>query len=122
MKLLLKQSLQGKIRLQLHLQPSFQTSQLNSFPAVRFDGSDAMTAVDIISGNIGRTTFIVGKVNANESTSGFIEFNKDWIGGSGENYLIRGEVAVHVSGNIIYNENFGTSNYRILTVRNASGA
>ncbi|GAH56937.1 unnamed protein product, partial [marine sediment metagenome] len=51
-----------------------------------------------------------------------LKFNSGRGGGSGQSYLIRGEVAVRVSGNIIYNENFGTVNYRLLTIRNAADA
>ncbi|MFC2086962.1 Calx-beta domain-containing protein [Bacteroidota bacterium] len=102
--------------------PLFATSEVNGHPSVVFDGNDELEAPSTVTGNAGRTIFLVGKVDASIANSGFIELNSGRSGGSGESYLIRGEVAVRVSGNRVYNESFGTTNYRLLTVRNAAGS
>ncbi|MDZ7738594.1 MAG: Calx-beta domain-containing protein [Bacteroidales bacterium] len=106
-------------------QPLYRTSVINGKPIVRFDGiSDFMTAPSIISGNIGRTIFIIGKMTSSTGSNDGLLVNLDYLqtGGSGETYSITPEVAVRVNGNRVFNEGFGTTDFRLLTIRNAAGA
>ncbi|MFC2087832.1 Calx-beta domain-containing protein, partial [Bacteroidota bacterium] len=106
------------------LQPSYHTSQINGYPTVRFDGSDLLTAPDIISGNIGRTLFIVTKMNTGGGTYDGLILSLDYPNGgagSGTAFSVTPEVGLRVSGNKVFNEGLGTSNYRILTMSLAAG-
>ncbi|MCF8223015.1 MAG: hypothetical protein K9J25_07685 [Bacteroidales bacterium] len=106
-------------------QPLYKTSVFNGKPVIRFDGSsDFMTGPSIINGNVGRTIFIVGKMASSTGTWDGLLVNLDYpqTGGSGSTYSITAEVAVRVNGNIVFNEGFGTTNTRLLTIRNAAGA
>ncbi len=106
-------------------QPLYKTSVINGKPVVRFDGiSDFMTAPDIISGNIGRTIFIIGKMTSSTGSNDGLLLNLDYpqTVGSGRTYSVTPEIAVRVNGNIVYNEGFGTTDFRLLTIRNAAAA
>jgi len=102
--------------------PVYVLSGQNGLPVVRFNGDDALEAPDVISGNTGRTIFTVGFSNSAPQTANYyLELNKDRTGGSGESYLLTMETAVRVSGNIVYDQSFGQTDYRLFTVRNATG-
>jgi len=105
--------------------PIYVESAINGLPAIRFDGNDGMNANDIISGNTGRTIFTVGYLDDPappvNTAAYYMEFNEDRSGGSGESYMLTMETAVRVSGNRVFNQGFGTTNYRLLTIRNATG-
>ncbi len=106
-------------------QPLYKTAIINGKPVIRFDGtSDFITGPSIISGNIGRTIFILSKMTSSTGSFDGLLMNLDYpqTGGSGTTYSITPEVAVRVNGNRVFNENFGTTDFRLLTIRNAAGA
>ncbi|MFC2087749.1 Calx-beta domain-containing protein, partial [Bacteroidota bacterium] len=107
-------------------QPIFKTNQVNGFPTVRLNGSSSfMTGPSVLSGNVGRTIFITSKMNAGGGTYDGLIFTLDHPNGgagSGTAFSITPEVALRVSGNRVFNEGFGTTNYRLLTMQLAAGA
>lgn len=108
------------------LKPHYQTASigtLNNKPFVTFDGTDDyINGPNIISGNTGRTIFVVAKTASGNSGT-LLQLHEDGgTGGNGTRFNITPEVGIRVaSGNQLFNEGFGSSDFRIVTLNMHDG-
>ena len=104
--------------------PEYKESIVNGLPVARFDGvEDLLTASTIINGSTGRTLFILSKMISTGGTydGALMSLDHPHTTGTGKTFTITPEISVRVSGNRLFNEGMGTSNFRILTIKTSDG-
>lgn len=102
-------------------QPTFVGNGVNGLPMVSFSSAEMTLSSTVLTGNSGRTIFIVSNPDNNNNGELFRLAHDD--AGAGTTYTITPEAGVRIaSGNKLFNESPTIGTASILTVKNASGA